>query len=333
MRDTDLDSYLRQTTPSEEWHLAHPGEPSPVYGRTPRITVGGESVFLFDWKNTLREKTVALIKETRYTDIPKHVNRDMELSYVYSGSCGFEVNGSLISLGQGDTIIFDTDVVRSSPVRKGEDDIVISMAFRREFFDSIFLSRLSGGGVLTNFLFEAVSNRRSRDRHLLLEGRFAGNVGQIMSLIMRECFFPDPYSDALVRSYVGSLFLEMTRGLFRRSEQLGATPAREDSLVRVLDYIERAYKECTLASTAARFGYNANYLGNLLRQRTGQTFGQIKLGQQMAEAAYLLLNTDRSVASIAAKVGISNMSYFYRKFAGYYRMTPKEYRAMMAGSG
>ncbi len=81
-----------------------------------------------------------------------------------------------------------------------------------------------------------------------------------------------------------------------------------------------------MGSVAREFGYNPNYLGNLLKTNTGRTFSQIKLAQQMREARFLLTNTDRSITSIAEKVGITNMTYFYRKFGEHFGMSPREYR-------
>jgi YesN/AraC family two-component response regulator len=91
-------------------------------------------------------------------------------------------------------------------------------------------------------------------------------------------------------------------------------------------HIEKHYKDCTLGSVAREFGYDPNYLGNLLKANTGRTFSQIKLAQQMREARFLLTNTDRSITSIAEKVGIANMTYFYRKFGEHFGMSPREYR-------
>lgn len=326
MDEAKLDSFLRQTTDSETWHVQHPGEPSPVYQTTPTVNVEGQEVMLFDWKNTLLERSIALVKETRFTTIPPHVNHDMELSYVYDGTCDFLVNRKRISLSHGDVIIFDTDVIRSSPSYKTANDIVISMVFRKEFFDSMFLSRLPGGGILTNFLFEYISRRRRHDKFLLVPAKYAGNMDDLMRLLCEEYFFPDRYSAHLQASYVTSIMLELIRGLTYRGEASGRVPAPGDKIVDILDHIERNYKSCTLASTATKYGYSTNYLGNLLKNKTGRTFSQIKASQQMSEAAYLLLNTSLTIGETAEKVGICNMSYFYRQFRNYFKMGPKEYQ-------
>ena len=73
--DSNLKQLLYTHTETEEWHRTHPGELSPRYNRVETTTINGEEVYLFDWKETLDENPVGLIKESRFTDIPPHMNR------------------------------------------------------------------------------------------------------------------------------------------------------------------------------------------------------------------------------------------------------------------
>lgn len=332
-KETRLTKWLYETTPSEAWHLAHPGAPSPRYQTVPHLTVEGVDCLLFDWEHTLLERPLGLIKETRYTSVPAHVNRDMELSFVYDGTCDFVIGGKEVALGTNDVVIFDTEVVRSSPREKGEHDIVVSMVFRREFFDSVFLSKIPGSGLLTELLFEVVSHRRRHDHFLVIPGAYVGRARQLVEFIAEEYQFPSDYSQELIRSYVEALILELVRGLYQRAKDQNDPQVTDRRLASALAHIEDHYKECTLTTVAQKFGYNPTYLGNLLKKSTGRTFSEIRLAQQMREARFLLANTDRSITSIAEKVGISNMTYFYRKFNEHFRMSPRTYRQSARSAG
>ena len=325
-----MDKQLRSITPSEQWHLDHPNLLSPAYDSIPSTEVGGQRVYVFDWRHTIKQNSVALIKETRFASIPAHVNTAMEINYIYCGSCRYIIDGQEIVLHTGDFVLLDTEAVRSAPDIKGKDDIVIALTFERAFFDSVFLARLPGGGVLTTFLFESIAHKRKRDHHLIVHAKHAGMAPDVTHLLMHEYLFPDVYGSALLSNYATLLFLEFIRALYYESQETGTAANIDDAAAAVLDYIERHYKECTLKSVAERFGYHPSYLTSMLKEKTGETFGQIKVGQQMSEAAYLLLNTDRSIESVARKVGISNMSYFYRKFRDFFGMTPKHYRTYVA---
>lgn len=330
MDSTPLENLLYRHTESERWHLDHPHELSPRYRDVPHIDVDGEEVMLFDWKDTLHERLIGMIKETRFTSVPPHVNQDMELSYVYDGACDCVVNGRAFKLRTGDVLICDAGAVRSSPSIKGEHDIVISIVFRKEFFDGVFLSRLPGAGTLTNLLFDVIARNRAHDRYLLLPAAYAGHTRTYIELLFEEYHFARMYSDELIRSLVSCLFLELIRGLHRRTMTTENEMLSNTTIAPVLAHIEQHYKDCTLSSVADAFGYNANYLSNLIREKTGHSFSEIKCEQQISEAAYLLANTSRSIAAVASKVGIRNMTYFYRKFKASYNCTPKQYRQQMA---
>lgn len=326
-----LEQLLYQVTESECWHLIHPDEPSPRFKGVERTVIDGQEYMVFDWSNTLHERSFGMIRETRFTNIPPHINRDMELSVIYSGSCDFVVNGRTLHLTSGDVLICDANVVRSSPSVKSENDIVISMVFRKEFFDSVFLSHLPGSSLLTNLLFDVIARNRAHDQYLMLPAAYATHARTYIELLFEEYHFSGMYSTELFRAQVSCLFLELIRGLYHRAEHTGNTAFGDRNTRRILAYIEQNYKECTLASTAREFGYNTNYLGNLLKRQTGRSFSEIKLEQQLSEAAYLLANTRRSIERIANKVGISNMTYFYRKFEAKYHVTPRVFRLQAAG--
>lgn len=325
---SQLETLLYTHTASEQWHLENPDAVSPRYESVPKILVEDEKVMLFNWENTLQERAVGMIKETRFTSIPPHINHDMELNFIYEGSCDFVVNGRRFTLREGDVLICDADVVRSSPSVKGEHDIVISIIFRKEFFDSVFLSRLPGSGMLTSLLFDVVARNRAHNRSLILPSAYAGRTRSYIELMFEEYHFAGLYNNELMSSLTTSLFLELMRGLHRYTRHSDGKSFSDGSMSHILSHIEKNYKDCSLSSVAEAFGYNSNYLGNLIKERTGRSFSEIKCEQQMSEAAYLLANTDRPITSIAAKVGIGNMTYFYRKFEAAYGCTPKQYRRM-----
>lgn len=323
----DLQAMLYSHTPSEEWHINNPGSLSARYEDLSTLSINGTECYVFDWKKTLDERNVGVIKETRFTAVPPHVNRDMELCYIYDGSCDFIVNKKQLSLKKGDVLICDTGVVRSSPKIKKEYDIIISMAFRKDFFDSVFLSRLPGAGPLTALLFDIISQHRETNKYLILPAAYAQQIRAIIELIYYEYHFSDIYSEELLEGFVNCLFLEINRGLLKRSRASKLSPTQDHRIIKALRYIETTYKTCTLASCAAELGFSANYLGNLLKAQTGMTFSQIKTRQQMSEAAYLLANTDRPISEISNKVGISNLTFFYQKFRKQFGETPKQYRS------
>lgn len=98
MNPTELELFLYRHTESESWHLQHPGQLSHLYDKMKQEEFRGEVGYCFDFVNTLKKDMIGMIKETRFTVIPKHHHVDMELNYIYSGSCTFVINGREITL-------------------------------------------------------------------------------------------------------------------------------------------------------------------------------------------------------------------------------------------
>jgi YesN/AraC family two-component response regulator len=141
-----------------------------------------------------------------------------------------------------------------------------------------------------------------------------------------EYFDPQDYSLEMVNYYMPILFTELMR-VFQldKNFELSKT-SRKTNLIEILQYIEQHYKECTLTSLAETFSFNANYLGNMLKERTGKTFLELVQTQRMIEAASLLNDTDKSIDEVAYQVGYDSLSFFYRKFKEHYGETPSRFR-------
>lgn len=131
MKDHRLKHLLYAHSPSEDWHLEHPGQLSPRYRNIPQVEINERQVYLFDWESTLQESPIGLIRETRFTDVPAHINHDMELTFIYDGTCEFVINGRALSLKTGDILICNTGVVRSSPNIKGKTISSFRWSFAR----------------------------------------------------------------------------------------------------------------------------------------------------------------------------------------------------------
>ena len=143
----ELEDFLYQETDSEQWHLKHEGELSHFYNKLEKVAFDSGEYYCFDFCNTLKTDTIGIVRECRYTTIPAHFHKDMELNYIYSGSCTFVIKGKEITMKQGDLCILDSNVIHSAVSYKEYGDIVINIIFQHEFFDHLFLSKLSQKGI------------------------------------------------------------------------------------------------------------------------------------------------------------------------------------------
>ena len=72
--------------------------------------------------------------------------------------------------------------------------------------------------------------------------------------------------------------------------------------------------------------YDLYGLSREIKQKTGKTYTMLVQEKRLAQAAFLLKNTTRTVDSIANAVGYENMGYFHRIFRKTFGLSPRHYR-------
>ena len=78
---------------------------------------------------------------------------------------------------------------------------------------------------------------------------------------------------------------------------------------------------------AAALFISPNYLRQLFKQETGQTFTEFLTAQRMQHAHMLLGNPQTKVCDVAEQAGYADSRYFSVCFKKFYHMTPSEYQA------
>lgn len=322
----ELNYFLHHVTKSEQWHLEHPGELSPFYKKMTPAIHNGEICYMFDFVNTLKDEEFAVVKETRFTTIPMHYHKDMELNYVYEGSCTFLINNQEITLHKGDVCILDSNTHHCATSEKGENDIVINFVFRKSYFNDGFLNRLSDKGLITNFLLSTLSNSQEHNKYLIFKTAENFRFHNIVQSLLCEYYAPSICYNELNKTYMALVFLELINSIYDNTNSEYIDSKSDQLIISILKYIEDNYKTCTLSSLADKFNFNQNYLSNLIKKKTGSTFQELKLTQQLTNASFLLTNTNKTINEIIDEVGCSNPSYFYKKFTSLFHQSPKSYR-------
>lgn len=90
------------------------------------------------------------------------------------------------------------------------------------------------------------------------------------------------------------------------------------------EYIEINSDTVTLRALAAQFGYHPVYISRILSNRVGKTFSELLLESRMRKAKTLLELTDLSIELVAAMIGYSSTSNFYKAFRQFYGTSPRK---------
>ena len=153
-------------------------------------------------------------------------------------------------------------------------------------------------------------------------------IRRLLHRIYEEYYADEPYSSALINALMTTFFIL----LLRRYEGTVRLPRTEDfywkhQFSAILSHIQTHYAEVTLADLAARFHYSEKQISRIVRDRIGISYNQLILKLRMEKAASLLRQRNISVEAVAAAVGYSTVSSFYRAFTKYFGCTPGSYLA------
>ncbi|MFS0562085.1 helix-turn-helix domain-containing protein [Terribacillus sp. 179-K 1B1 HS] len=268
---------------------------------------------------------IFISKHHRFADMPIHTHDFIEINYMYAGTCRQFINGQEVRLEQGQLCILDKDVPHGIATLQ-EEDILINILMKKETFSSSFFDRLSRKGILSTFLMRAVEEDHDHNRYIVFHSQDNENLQYIIKNMICEFMDPMEYSTEIISHYALVLFTELKR-VYKHSKNFQDLDLEnKTNIIDLLSYIESNYMDISLNDLSLRFNFNPNYLGNMLKEKTGKTFTELLQAQRMTQATHLLENTQKTITEIARQVGYENHSFFYRKFKAHFECTPTAYR-------
>ncbi|BDR58953.1 AraC family transcriptional regulator [Xylocopilactobacillus apicola] len=265
---------------------------------------------------------IEFAEHTRFSHPPLHRHHHIEMTYVYHGSCQQIIQNKQIELKAGDFCLLDSNVAHTI-FDANYEDIIINIVMQKEFFNNGFLSRLANFSMIPSFILNAISSDNHQENYLILHANDLNRSNEIVEKMLLEYIRNDLYSQETIRSYM-IIFLT---NLLRDLSVIKVNTKQENSVVlSILKYIEDHFQTCTLQEVGEIFNYHPNYLANLLKEETGQTFKNLVIKQKINQAQNMLQNTDLPVNEIAENIGYKNLTFFYRKFREVTGMNPREFR-------
>lgn len=265
-----------------------------------------------------------ITKHSRYSQPPLHKHSYIELNYVYRGRVDTIINDTRITLSEGDFCLLDKDVPHTL-CETTENDIVINFMFERSFFSSTMLSRLSGNSIISGFLIQAISERQLHDRYIYFPGVKNNSVKMIVQRLLIEFYAPGVCAKDIIDACMIIIFSELLRAHQNDNSEKSKNNS-QTYIGDILHYIERTNDNCTLETTAQKFGLHPNYLSRLIKEKTNKNFKTIVQDKKLEKACFLLLYSGETVESIIYQCGYQNHSFFYKIFKEKYDISPQEFR-------
>ena len=280
----------------------------------------GKTELISQWLGNPAEEIMVCVFHGRHIDERFHRHDFFFVNFAYRGH--YE---PLSATSQNRIFMKEGDCYLGQPYsgyalkKDGEEDIIIvGILIKKETFLREYLSVLGADTSLLHFFLEPSVNQYA-DGIIRFTPAVDSPIWSLLDLMIEEYAEPTEQTQTLLKA----LFLSMAIYMAQELQSQDLTPEKQTIADQVTAYIELHSDTATLKSTAAHFGYHPVYISRLLSKKTGKNFSQTILEFRMKKAAILLQSTDLSIEKIAAMLGYSNNSNFYKAFREYYGTSPK----------
>ena len=287
------------------------------------FTVDGKPDKMSQWQGDPNDDIMIVVFKGRHISEPFHRQDFFFIDYAYhldynALSARFD---NLITVREGDCYIgqpFNGYALRGDS--EGDDIIMIGVHIKKETFFREYLPALSMDADMFRFFLVPQTDRFSEEFiHLSFEK--TSPVRTLLELMVVEYADRKEDTQRILKPMVLSLFMHIAR----RYRLEKPDTVAETLSGRIVQFIHSHPESVTLKEISEHFSYHPNYISTLLHRELGKTFSQIVLENRMDRAVILLRGTTLSIEEIAAMLGYSNHSNFYKAFREFYRQTPREY--------
>ena len=313
--DTKLLEQLSVITPEEQEILAGRS----VIDRS--IYMHGQGRIINSRKLLASGKLITVRPHTRLIHFPDHTHAYVEVIYMCSGETTHIGNGKEIRLEQGD-LLFLNQSATHEVCQAGEQDIAVNFIVLPEFFSAPLSMIGEEETPLRKFLVDCLCGQNSGAGYLYFDVSEVKPIQNLLENLLWILLQETPTKRKMSQMTMALLFLQ----LLSHTEMLSTDSQGDQVVWQVLRYVESNYMGGSFAELTEQLHYDASWLSREIKRRTGKTYTQLIQEKRLAQAAFLLRNTDRNVSDIALSVGYENISYFHRIFADAYGKSPRGYR-------
>lgn len=285
------------------------------------IYMQGQSNTINSRKLLSSGKLITIRPHTRFIHFPEHRHDYVEVVYMCAGQTVHIVNGKEIILKQGE-LLFLSQSATHEVCRADEQDVAVNFIVLPDFFAASLAAIGEEETPLRRFLVDCLCGQKMGPGYLHFRISDVQPVQNLVENLLWILLQETPNKRKVSQMTMSLLFLQ----LMGRTDTLVTDDQEEAAVLKVLRYVESHYVGGSLTELAETLHYDLSWLSREIKRKTGKTYTQIVQDKRLAQAAFLLKNTNRNVADISIAVGYENISYFHRIFTAAYGKSPKHYR-------
>lgn len=285
-------------------------------------------IYLLDESNIIHSKSflgdkklIAVRPHTRFIHFPEHSHDYVEAIYMCSGKTTHIVNGTAITLKEGE-LLFLPPRTRQEILPAGIEDIAINFVIRPPFFQQALSMMGDDESPVKKFVMNALTDTASITGYLHFEVADILPIQNTVETLVWALLNQVSDQRKINQTAMGFLLLL----LMNHTDRITHKNNEEDLILKTLSYIEENYVHGTLKNLADSLHCDYAWLSREIKKHTGKTYTELIQEKRLAQSCWMLKNTRQNVDEIARKVGYENVSYFHRAFQKKYHTSPRKYR-------
>ncbi len=262
-----------------------------------------------------------------------HAHDYIELIYVVRGSGSQKIDERAYPIISGDLYVLPIGSEHSLNPTAGVEFQYYDIPFQPELFDAQEWQRLRALPRFTT-LFPAPERGASHApaAKLTFGPPRSEELERIAGRMCSECAVRQPGWQLVVKGLFTDLLVTTCREAGKSVSE--AASAHEGPVARALAMLHAQFAErITLDDLAAHAGVSAGYLGELFKERTGESVHRYLMRLRVERARAMIAQSERSFTDIALSCGFEDSSYFARVFRQVMGISPREFRRSIASEG
>ena len=275
-------------------------------------------------KDFFREgRNVSLTKHPRFFPYFEHRHTFFELIYVLTGQCAETIQGSRITLKQGDLFVLAPSIMHGIEVM--DDSVVINILIRHSTFMDMFLHTVRDKSELALFFLGSLYEKDKIPYLLYHTGSDILIRDYILDMVQEQTQ-EDEYSDKIMCALLTIMLQQLIRQYTETMESPGRQKEHTEYQDSMLAYIMEHYRTITLSELAGAFHFSVPYCSRMIQEISGSSFSELVTGLKLQQGENLLSHTQMNVTDISEQIGYKNPETFIRAFRRCYKMSPGQYR-------
>ncbi len=269
-------------------------------------------------------KLITIRPHTRFVHFPPHVHDYIEVVYMCCGTTRHIINGDTIDLKEGELLFLSRNATQEI-MPAGKYDIAVNFIVMPQFFDRTLAMLTNEETPIKSFLTDCLKNTDSSTPYLYFKVSDVLPIRNLVENLVWNLIYKEPNKRQINQNTMGLLFLL----LLNYTERLEYKNKDDELIINVLRYVEENYVNGSLTELAESLHYEFAWLSREIKNRTGKNYTRLVQERRLAQAEFLIKNSDIKISEIARQTGYDNISYFHRLFNKTYKMTPKKYRDLI----